>query len=356
MKYNFLSNSDLKVSRICLGTMTFGEQTSKSRALEILDYSFSQGINFFDTAEMYPVYPRKETQGISEEIIGEWVKKRNIRNKVVIATKICSSHQSGIGATELKWIRKGGSNLKFDKQNFVLAIEESLRRLKTEYIDLYQLHWPERKVPIFGQLDFHYDPADINWNPIEEILYNLDDLKKKGKLRYYGLSNETPWGITKFLNIAEKKKYSRIISVQNGYNLINRVFDIATSEVVIRENCGMLAYSPLAGGRLTGKYLNGKRPKNSRYTLWPGRFLRHHTPRGERAIKRYIKLSKKFNVDIADLSNAFVLSRPFVSSSIFGATSLEQIKKNLNCLNIKLSNEILNEINKIHSIDPNPCV
>jgi len=356
MQYSFLSNSDLKVSRISLGTMTFGEQTPKNKALEILDYSFSQGVNFFDTAEMYPVYPSKETQGLSEEIIGEWVKKRNIRDKVVIATKICSSHQSGIGATELKWIRKGGQNLKFDKKNFVLAIEGSLKRLKMEYIDLYQLHWPERKVAIFGQLDFHYDSSDMNWTPIEEILYNLEDLKKKGKIRYYGLCNETPWGIMKFLNIAERKKYSKIISVQNGYNLINRVFDIANSEITIRENCGFLAYSPLAGGRLTGKYLKGKRPKNSRYTLWPGRFSRHHTPRGEKAIKRYLDLAKKFNIDITNLSNAFVLSRPFVSSSIFGVTSFEQIKKNLNCINIKLSSEILNEIESIHSIDPNPCV
>lgn len=354
--YNNLSGSDLNVSKVCLGTMTFGEQTSGKDAFEILDFSFSQGINFFDTAEMYPVYPKKETQGETEKILGDWVKNNKIRDKVILATKICSCHPSGIGASELTWIREGGKNLRFNSKNFDLAIEGSLKRLKTDFIDLYQLHWPERNVPLFGQLDFEYDPQDNDWTPIEEVLFKLNQLRKEGKIRYYGLSNETPWGMTKFINIAEKNNFLKPVSIQNGYNLINRVFDIANSEISIRENCGLLAYSPLAGGRLTGKYLTGKRPDKARYTLWPGRFSRHHTPRGEIAIKKYNELARKLSLDITDLSNAFVLSRPFVKSSIFGATSLEQIKKNINCLSINITDEILKEINKIHQEDPNPCV
>lgn len=336
--------------------MTFGEQTSKEESLKILDYAFSKGINFFDTAEMYPVYPKEKTHGNSELIIGEWHKKNNNRDKIILATKICSNHPSGIGATQLKWIRKGGLNLKFDKINFDQAVDQSLKRLNTDYIDLYQLHWPERKVPIFGQLDFEYDPDDNDWTPFEEILENINNLIKKGKVRFYGLSNETSWGFSKFLNIAEKHGMPKPVSIQNGYNLINRVFDISNSEISLRENCGLLAYSPLAGGRLTGKYVDGNRPDFARYTLWPGRFSRHHTKRGELAIKKYIDLSKRFNFDLTLLAHAFVLSRPYLTSSIFGVTTLSQIKYNLESLDINLSDEIIQEIKKIHEEDPNPCV
>ncbi len=356
LNYKYLGSSDLKVSNICIGTMTFGEQTSKKEALKILDFAYENGVNFIDTAEMYPIYPKSETQGLTEKIIGEWLQKKKIRNKVTIATKISSYHPKGIGATELKWIRGGGKNLRFDRKNFELAVEASLKRLKVDYIDLYQLHWPERAVPVFGQLDYTHDPSDKNWTPLLEVLENLENLKKQGKIRHYGLSNETAWGIMKFLAIAEKYNLSKPISVQNGYNLINRVFDISNSEVSIRENCGLLAYSPLAGGRLTGKYLNGNRPLNARYTLWPGRFSRHHTSRGEKAIEKYIEISKKYEISINDLANAFVLSRPFVTSSIFGITSCSQLKENLNCLKTELHPEILNEIEQIHIDDPNPCV
>ncbi len=354
--YNKLGSSDLKVSNICIGTMTFGEQTSKTEAFKILDFAYENGINFIDTAEMYPIYPKAETQGLTEKIVGEWIEKKNNRNKVIIATKICSSHPKGIGATELKWIRGGGKNLKFDNKNFEIAIDDSLKRLKTDFIDLYQLHWPERLVPVFGQLDYIHDANDVNWTPLLEIIENLEKLKKKGKIRYYGLSNETAWGIMKFIMTSDKYNLSKPVSIQNGYNLINRVFDISNSEVSIRENCGLLAYSPLAGGRLTGKYLNGNRPDNARYTLWPGRFSRHHTPRGEKAIARYKEVSEKYEINITDLANAFVLSRPFVSSSIFGITSLSHLKDNLNCLKLKLTVDILNEIEQIHIADPNPCV
>ena len=356
MKYKKLGTTSLKISNISLGTMTFGEQCPKNESLKILDYSYENGVNLIDTAEMYPVYPKKKTQGDTERIIGDWLKKKKNRNKIFIASKICSSHPDGIGSTRLKWIRGGGKKLKFDYKNISKAVNESLKRLKTDYIDLYQLHWPERKVAIFGKLDFNYDKNDKNWTPFLEILHNLNKLIKTGKIRYIGVSNETPWGISEYINLSEIHDLPRIQSVQNGYNLINRVFDIANSEVVIRKKCSLLAYSPLAGGRLTGKYLKNKRPLNSRYSLWPGRFSRHLTKRGETSILKYMKLSKKYNISLLNLANGFVLSRPFVTSSIIGATSLKQIKENLQSCNIKLDNEILNEIEKIHLSDPNPCV
>ena len=356
MKYKKLGITNLNVSRICLGTMTFGEQNSESEAFEQMDYAYNKGVNFFDTAEMYPVYPKKETYGKSEEIIGNWIKKNKNRDKIILATKVASGHPKGIGATGLSWIRKGGKNLRFDKKNLIEAVNTSLKRLKTDYIDLYQLHWPERNVAVFGQLDFKYDPSDNNWTPIDEVLENLNDLVNLGKIRFVGLSNETPWGVLNFLKIAEKKKLPRIMSVQNGYNLINRIFDIANSEVSIRENCELLAYSPLAGGRLSGKYMNGKKPKNSRYTLWPSRFSRHHTKRGEIAVAKYVKIAKKYNILPSTFANAFVLSRPFVASAIVGATSVKHLKENINSVNITLNDEILNEIESIHLLDPNPCV
>ena len=356
MKYRKLGTTNLEVSAICLGTMTFGEQNSQSDGFEQMDYAVDRGVNFFDTAEMYPAYPKKETYGKSEEIIGNWLKTKKNRDKIILASKIASGHPKGIGATELAWIRKGGKNLCFDKDNINKAVDDSLKRLQTDYIDLYQLHWPERNVAVFGQLDFKYDPSDTEWTPIEEVLENLDQLVKSGKIRYVGLSNETPWGVINFLQVAREKKLPRMMSVQNGYNLVNRVFDIANSEVSIREKCGLLAYSPLAGGRLSGKYMNGKKPKNSRYTLWPTRFSRHHTARGESAITKYVDLAKKYNISPSTFANAFVNDRPFVTSNIVGATSVEQLKEDINSIDITLTEEMLKDIEDIHLSDPNPCV
>ena len=355
MQYRKVGNTNLNVSVICLGSMTFGEQNSQSEAFEQMDYANERGINYIDTAEIYPIYPRQETCGKTEEIIGKWLKTKKNRDKIILGSKIASNHPEGIGATKLAWIRKGGENLRFDKENIIKAVEGSLRRLQTDYIDLYQLHWPERSVGMFGQLDFEYDPSDT-WTPIEEVLENLNDLVKSGKIRYVGLSNETPWGILNFLKIADKKKLPRMMSVQNGYSLVNRVFDIANSEVSIRENCGLLAYSPLAGGRLSGKYMNEKKPKNSRYTLWPQRFSRHHTKRGELAIKKYVDLAKKYNIAPSTFANAFVINRPFVTSNIIGATSIEHLKENINSIDITLTGEMLKDIEDIHLSDPNPCV
>jgi len=350
MKYRKLGTTNIDVSVICLGTMTFGEQNSQQEGFDQMDYALKRGINFFDTAELYPIMPRKETYGKTEEIIGNWFKQRKNRSKVILASKIASKTEN-----DLSWIREGAQKLGFDKKNMNAAIDASLQRLQTDYIDLYQLHWPERKVPKFGKLDFEYDPYDNEWIQIEEVLDNLNNLIKSGKIRYIGLSNETPWGVMKFLQVAKEKNLPRMMSIQNVYSLVNRVFDIANSEVSIRENCGLLAYSPLAGGRLSGKYIN-QQPKNARYTLWPSRFDRHHTKRGEMAIAKYVSLAKKYNITPSTFANAYVNDRPFVTSNIIGATTIEQLRENIDSIDITLSNETLHEIEDIHLSDPNPCV
>ena len=356
MKYRKLGTTNLDVSAICLGTMTFGEQTSRMQGFEQMDYAVEMGVNFFDTAEMYPHYPKKETCGKSEEIIGDWLKTKKNRENIIVATKVASCHPKGIGATGLAWLRKGGKNLRFDKENLIEAVNGSLKRLQTDYIDLYQLHWPERNVAVGGQLDFQYDPSDTKWTPIEEVLENLDQLVKSGKIRYVGLCNETPWGVINFLKTAQEKKLPRMMSIQNGYSLVNRVFDIANSEVSLREQCGLLAYSPLAGGRLSGKYMHGEKPKNSRFALWPRRFSRHHTERGELAIVRYADLAKKYNVALSTFAIAFVLSRPYVTSTIIGATSKKHLEENFRSVDITLTEEMLRDIEDIHLSNPNPCV
>ena len=350
MKYKKLGTTNIDVSVICLGTMTFGEQNSQQDGFDQMDYALERGVNFFDTAEIYAVMPRKETYGKTEEIMGSWFKEKNNRDKIILASKIASKAKN-----DLTWIREGAEKLGFDKKNMNAAIDASLQRLQTDYIDLYQLHWPERKVPRFGKLDFEYDPHDNEWTQIEEVLENLNDLVKVGKIRYVGLSNETPWGVMKFLQVAKEKSLPRMMSIQNAYSLVNRVYDIANSEVSIRENCGLLAYSPLAGGRLSGKYIN-QQPKNARYTLWPRRFDRHHTVRGEKAIAKYVDLAKKYNIAPSTFANAYVNDRPFVTSNIIGATTIEQLRENIDSIDITLSNEILHEIEDIHLSDPNPCV
>ncbi|MBD41853.1 MAG: aldo/keto reductase [Pelagibacteraceae bacterium] len=351
MKYRKLGTTDLNVSVICLGTMTWGEQNNQQEGFDQMNYALERGINFFDTAELYAVMPRQGTYGKTEEIIGNWFKEKNNRDKVILASKIASKTEG-----DLNWIRGGSKNLGFDKKNINEAIDASLKRLKTDYIDLYQLHWPERKVPKFGTLDFEYDPKDNDWTAIEEVLENLNNLVKLGKIRYVGLSNETPWGVMKFIQISKEKKLPRMMSIQNVYSLVNRVFDIANSEVSIREQCGLLAYSPLAGGRLSGKYISNSMPKGARYTIWPRRFSRHHTKRGEIAVEAYVSLAKKYGIAPSTFANAFVNDRPFVTSNIIGATTMEQLKENIDSVDLTLSKEILKEIQDIHLSDPNPCV
>ena len=351
MKYRKLGTTDIDVSVICLGTMTWGEQNTQKDGFEQMDYAVERGINFFDTAEIYAVMPRKETYGKTEEIIGNWFKEKKNRDKIILTSKIASKAEN-----DLQWIREGSKNLGFDKKNMNSAIDASLKRLQTDYIDLYQLHWPERKVPKFGQLDFEYDPYDNQWTPIEEILENLNALVKEGKIRYVGLSNETPWGVMKFLQKAREKNLPRMMSIQNVYSLVNRVFDIGNSEVSIREKCGLLAYSPLAGGRLSGKYINNKKPTNARYTLWPRRFSRHNTERGEIAIEKYVNLAMKYNIAPATFANAFVNDKSFVTSNIIGATNMKQLKEDIDSIDLTLTKEMLEEIENIHLSDPNPCV
>lgn len=356
MNYFNIKNSNLKISKLSLGTMTFGEQNNQEASFEILDYAYEHGINFFDTAEMYPVYPKKETCGLSEKILGEWHQKNKNRSDIVIASKIASKHPKGIGATGLSWIRGGRNNLKFDKKNFITALDNSLKNLKTDYIDLYQLHWPERNVQVFGQLDYDHDFNEEAWTPFLEIINSLNEFIKIGKIRHYGICNESPWGFNKYLEIAKYNHLLSPITIQNGYSLVNRIFDISHSEISLRENCPLLAYSPLAGGRLTGKYFKSEQPKNARFTLWPKRFSRHHTVRGEAAIKKYVKIAEKFGLKPSVLANSFVMNRPFVATSISGATSISHLQENLKSINTVLNTEILNEINEIHLSDPNPCV
>ena len=350
MRYRKLGTTDLDVSVICLGTMTFGEQNSQQDGFDQMDYALERGINFFDTAELYAIMPRKETYGKTEEIIGNWFKEKKNRHNIILASKIASKVKN-----DLSWIRQGGEKLGFDKENMNKAIDASLKRLQTDYIDIYQLHWPERKVPKFGVLDFNHDPNDNDWTQIEEVLENLNNLVKAGKVRYIGLSNETPWGMMKFLQLAKEKNLPRIMSIQNVYSLVNRVFDIANSEISIREQCGLLAYSPLAGGRLSGKYINAK-PQNARYTLWPSRFDRHKTQRGEIAISKYVNLANKYNIRPSTFANSFVNDRPFTTSNIIGATNMNQLKENIDSIKLTLSKEVLEEIENIHLSDPNPCV
>jgi len=351
MKYRKLGTTDIDVSVICLGTMTWGEQNTQTDGFDQMDYAVERGINFFDTAEIYAVMPRKETYGKTEEIIGNWFKEKKNRDKIILASKIASKAEN-----DLQWIREGSKNLGFDKKNINSAIDASLKRLQTDYIDLYQLHWPERKVPKFGQLDFEYDPYDNQWTPIEEVLENLNALVKEGKIRHVGLSNETPWGVMEFLQTSREKNLPRMMSIQNVYSLVNRVFDVANSEVSIREKCGLLAYSPLAGGRLSGKYVNNKKPANARYTLWPRRFSRHNTERGEIAIEKYVNLAMKYNIAPATFANAFVNDRSFVTSNIIGATNMKQLKEDIDSVDLTLTKEMLEEIENIHLSDPNPCV
>jgi len=350
MRYRKLGNTNIDVSVICLGTMTFGEQNSQKDGFEQMDYAIDRGVNFIDTAEMYAVPTKAETYGKTEEIVGNWIKSKKNRDKIILATKIASK------SSGLSWVREGGKKLSFNKKNVNAAIEASLKRLKTDYVDLYQLHWPERNVPKFGVMDFEYDPNDNEWTAIEEVLENLNQLITQGKVRYIGVSNETPWGLMKFMQVAKEKKLPIMVSIQNVYNLVNRVFDIANSEVSLRENCGLLAYSPLAGGRLSGKYLNDQNPKNSRYTLFASIFQRHRTPRGEVAISKYVNLANKYNIAPSTFANAFVNDRPFVTSNIIGATTMDQLKENIDSIDIKFSDEILREIEDIHLADPNPCV
>ena len=345
MKYRKLGNTELNVSLICLGTMTYGEQNTQEEGFEQMDYALENGINFFDTAELYAIPPKEKTYGKTEEIIGNWFKIKKNRKKIILASKI-----AGPG---LKWIRGGGEQ--YSQRSIETALNNSLKRLNTDYIDLYQLHWPERNTNYFGDLDYKHDEKEKIWNSFESILKSLRKFVDQGKIRYIGLSNETPWGFSKFLEIADKQNLPKVVSVQNPYSLINRTYEIGMSEISIREKAGLLAYSPLGIGYLTGKYRNKKVPKNSRLDLFYENYPRYHNQRTYDAVDNYFKIAKKYNISFTKLSLAFVNSRNFVTSNIIGATKMDQLKENIDSINLSLNENIINDINTVHENNPNPA-
>ena len=344
MNYKKLGNTGLDVSTICLGTMTWGEQNSQEEGFEQMDYALDQGVNFFDTAEVYSVPVKKESYGLTEKIIGNWFEKRKKRSKIILATKI-----SGPGNS---WVRGGGNQ--YDRKNLNEAINNSLKRLKTDYIDLYQLHWPERKSNFFGKLGYEHKD-DNEWNKFDDILTSLEEIVKSGKIRYIGLSNETSWGFSKFLEISKIKKLPRTMSVQNPYNLLNRTYEVGLAEISIREQSGLLGYSPLASGYLSGKYRNGKLPNGSRMKLFRNYFPRYKTQNTYKAVEEYYKISKDHNLNFAQMSIKFCELQTFMTSVIIGATSMEQLKTNIKSVNVTLEKEVIKEINNVHLIHSNPC-
>jgi aryl-alcohol dehydrogenase-like predicted oxidoreductase len=345
MQYRQLGRSDIKVSAICLGTMTWGEQNTQEQGFEQMDYALDQGVNFWDTAEMYAVPPRKETYGRTEEIIGNRFKARGKRNKVVLATKVAGPDQ------RFSYVRDGKPRL--NRQHILAAVEASLKRLQTDYIDLYQLHWAERDTNAFGKLG--YAPSHNNdGTPLEETLDVLADVVKSGKARQVGVSNESAWGTMRYLALAEAGRGPRMASIQNAYSLLNRSFEVGLAEVAAREQCGLLAYSPLAMGALSGKYLNGAAPAGARLTLWK-HFKRYLTPPGVAATAAYVKLAGEHGLDPAQMALAFVTSRPFVTANIIGATGMDQLKANIASSEIKLSPAVLDGIDAIHKVYTYPC-
>ena len=344
MNYKKLGNTDLRVSTICLGTMTWGEQNTQDEGFEQMDYALDQGVNFWDTAEIYSVPPKEETFGHTETIIGNWFKKTKKRDKVILASKVCGPMR--------EYVRGGGNQ--FGEKNITEALEESLRRLKTDCIDLYQLHWPERKTNFFGKLGYEHDESN-EWTRFEDILGFLKKFIDQGKIKHVGLSNETSWGLSKFLELSKEKKLPRMLSVQNPYNLLNRTYEIGLAEMSIREQAGLLAYSPLACGYLSGKYRENKLPKDSRIERDGDFWTRYQKPNMNIAVDAYYEISKKHNINMSQMSLKFIEIQPFVTSVIIGATTMEQLKTNIESVNIKLTNEIINEINKVQAIYPNPC-
>ncbi len=343
MQFSELGSSGLKVSKVCLGTMTFGEQNTEQEAHVQLDYAFSKGVNFVDTAEMYPVPPREHTQGRTEEYVGSWLKRTGFRDQVIVASKV-----SGPGM--MPYLRNGPQ---LTATHINAAIEASLKRLQTDYIDLYQVHWPARNTNYFGKLGYQHDEIDLSIS-IEETYACLIKAVEQGKVRYLGISNETPWGVMQYQKYAYVNSWPSVVSIQNPYSLLNRTFEIGLAEMSHREKIGLLAYSPLGFGVLTGKYLNGKAPTNARLTLFD-RFTRYSNHEAKVATKSYVDLAKRLGYSPAQLALAFVNTRPFVTSNIIGATSLEQLSENISSIDIEITQEILNEVDILHQQQPNPC-
>lgn len=349
MHYRKLGHTDFNVSLIGLGTMTWGEQNTEAEAHAQLDYAVAHDVNLIDAAEMYPVPPRPETQGRTEQYIGTWLAKTGQRNNVVLATKMAGPAMQAHNPNYLR----GGKN-RFDKANITEALHDSLKRLQTDYIDLYQLHWPGRHTNTFGRLNYPWLEQPAEEVAIEETLSVLQDFIKQGKIRAIGVSNETPWGLSRFLAAAEHLGLPRIASIQNPYSLLNRSYEVGLSEFSHRENVGLLAYSPLAFGRLTGKYDNGQQPPKGRLTLFE-RFARYNSPQAVKAAELYNQLARDNGLTPTQLALAYVNSRPFTVSNLIGATTLEQLEENIDSYSIELSAEVLAAIEAIHQQHPNPA-
>jgi aryl-alcohol dehydrogenase-like predicted oxidoreductase len=339
------------VSEICLGTMTWGQQNSEKDAHDQLSFAIERGINFIDTAEMYSVPPKEETYGLTEKYIGTWLKNQD-RSKIILATKI-AGRTSNVpsGPPGLDWIRKGP---RLNEEHIFEAIENSLKRLNTEYIDLYQIHWPERQVNSFGQLGYIHNPREDDIK-IEVTLEALSKAVQKGLIKYIGLSNETPWGVMKFIAAAKEFGLPRVVSIQNPYSLLNRSFEAGLSEIAINEEVGLLPYSPLAGGVLSGKYLNGKKPENARMTLFERMRTRYTNQHAENAVLEYQKIALKYDLNLTQMAINFVTKQNFVTSNIIGATSIDQLEENIDSINCDLNEEVIKEIEKVHKIYTYPC-
>jgi aryl-alcohol dehydrogenase-like predicted oxidoreductase len=345
MRYATLGHTPIQVSSLCLGTMTFGEQNTEAEAHLQLDRAIDAGINFIDTAEMYPVPPRAETQGRTEHYIGSWLARGGQRDRLIIASKVAGA------ADWLPYLRDGRPRL--DRRNIEAAVDMSLQRLRTDYIDLYQLHWPDRQTNFFGKLGYRMPTAEDS-TPLHETLSILGDLVASGKVRHIGVSNETPWGLMKYLQLSEQYNLPRPVSIQNPYSLLNRTFEIGLAEIAHRETCGLLAYSPLGFGVLSGKYLGGARPAGARLTLFD-RFDRYSNPQADQATQAYVELALEHGLDPAQMALAWVSAQSFVTSTIIGATDLQQLESNLQSLDLRLSQSIMEEIETIHRQQPNPC-
>lgn len=349
MKYQQLGQSDLKVSRICLGSMTWGQQNTEAEAHQQLDFATAQGVNFIDTAEMYPVPPKEETYTLTEQYIGSWLGKRGKRDDIVLASKIAGPSR---GNDHQEYMR-GGS--RFTKAQIIAACEASLKRLQTDYLDIYQMHWPERKVNYFGRLglaDLEGDPKDAT--PLEESVEAMQTLVKAGKIRYFGLSNDTPWGVAECLRLARERGLPRVLTVQNPYSLLNRSYEIGMAEMSLRENVPLLAYSPLAFGMLTGKYRHGAKPQGARLTEF-ARFQRYNKPQAFAAVEKYAAIADAAGISLTTLALAFVNQRAFVGSNIIGATNLAQLEEDIASAEVTLSADTLEAIENVHAVISNPC-
>ncbi len=340
-------SSGLTVSVVSLGTMTYGEQNTEAEGHALMDRAVDAGVNFLDAAELYPISPSAETQGRTEEIIGTWMKARGCRDRMIVASKVVARSPA------MPWFR--GADHRMDRANIAAAVDGSLKRLQTDVIDLYYLHWPDRRTNYFGQLGYRHDAEDDGGAPLEESLAALQDQIQAGKIRHIGLSNETPWGVHRALALAETAGLPRPVCIQNPYSLLNRTFEVGLAEMAIRGDVPLVAYSPLAGGVLTGKYRGGARPEGARITRWPGRYSRYIKPRALPAVDQYVTLARAAGLDPARMALAFTLRQPFLASSIVGATSLEQLETNLGAADLTLSDDLMAAIEAIHARDPDPA-